>query len=265
MRKDSAPRKVAIEPKYLIVLGSVGGVVGVYLGFLSPLIPAILAVLPIVWAADVVRRIARYGIGTGVPSIGNLAIGMGVLAAIVGLRFEPAIGLAFAACFGYLYGIIIGKFKILEIPVFTRCMTELPSGAALALMCLMSAIVGGYSRGFFEANLIPNLFVTGFVAAIFWATSLAIAHPYNACLGPDERQGRTLKLAVGVAGIDITLAGIAALGVSQLSPAIMSLPTALAMTVVGLIVWVGGYYVFVKTSIGESAVVAWTGYPGSTK
>jgi tetrahydromethanopterin S-methyltransferase subunit C len=265
MGESSAPRKVTVEPKYLAIAGVASGIAGVYLGFLSPLIPAVLSILPIVWAADTVRRIAGYGIGTGVPSIGNLSIGMGVLAAIVGLRFEPAVGLAFAACFGYLYGIIIGKFKVLEIPVFTRCMTELPAGAALALMCLMSAVVGGYSRGFFESNLIPNLFVTGFVAAIFWATSLAIAHPYNACLGPDERQGRTLKLAVGVAGIDITLAGLAALGVSQLSPAIMSFPTALSMIIIGLIVWVGGYYVFVKTAMRESAVVAWTGYPGSAR
>ena len=260
-----APAKLAVDPKYLAIMGTVGGLVGVYLGFLSPLIPAILAILPLVWAADTVRRIAGYGIGTGVPSIGNLSIGMGVLAAIVGLRFEPAVGLGFAASFGYLYGVIIGRFKILEIPIFTRCMTELPAGAALALMCLMSAVVGGYSRGFFEANLIPNLFVTGFVAAVFWATSLAIAHPYNACLGPDERQGRTLKLAVGVAGIDITLAGLAALGVSQLSPSIISFTTALSILISGLIVWVGGYYVFVKTAIRESASVAWTGYPGSSR
>ncbi|MHC1586543.1 MAG: tetrahydromethanopterin S-methyltransferase subunit MtrC, partial [Candidatus Hecatellaceae archaeon] len=202
---------------------------------------------------------------TGVPSIGNLSIGMGVLAAIVGLRFEPALGAGFALAFGYLYGVIIGRFKILEIPVFTRCMTELPTGAALALMCLMSAVAGGYTPGFFEADLLPNVFVTGFVAAIFWATSLAIAHPYNACLGPDERQGRTLKLAVGVAGIDVTLAGIAALGVSQLSPQTMSLETALTIVFLGVIIWVGGYVAFLRTAMRESAAVSWTGFPEAKK
>jgi tetrahydromethanopterin S-methyltransferase subunit C len=258
-------KKVWIKPNHLAAIGVVSGLAGVYLGFFSPIVAAALAIPALVWAADAIRRVAGYGLGTGVPSIGNLSVGMGILAALVGLRYEPAVGLGFAAAWGLLYGIVIGRLKILEIPVFTRCVTELAAGASLAFMCLLSAAVGGYIPGFFEARLLPNLFVTGFVAVIFWASSLAIAHPFNACLGPAERQARTLRLAVGVAGIDVTLAGIAALGVSGVSPSLISPAVAAGIIVVGTLAWLGGYYLFIKISMREAAVTLWTGFPEEKK
>ncbi|RLI28588.1 MAG: hypothetical protein DRO46_03805, partial [Candidatus Hecatellales archaeon] len=127
----SEPKKPAIKAEHLAYLGFASGMVGVYVSSFSPVLAAALAIPPILWAADAVRRMGGYGLGTGVPSIGNLSIGMGVLAAIVGLRFEPALGAGFALAFGFLYGVIIGKFKVLEIPIFTRVMVELPTGAAL--------------------------------------------------------------------------------------------------------------------------------------
>jgi len=261
----AAEKKVSVHPRYLAAFGVVSGLAGVYLGYFSPLIPVVLAIPALVWAADAIRRIAGYGLGTGVPSIGNLSIGMGILAALVGLRYEPAVGAAFAASWGLLYGITIGKLKILEIPVFNRCVTELSTGACVALMCLLSAIAGGYSRNFFDTRLMPTVFTTGFVAVVFWATSLAIAHPFNACLGPAERQGRTLRLALGVAGIDVTLTGLAAWGVSALEPSIMTWETAVTMIFIGVGVWVAGYYSFVKAAMKESASVTWTGYPAVEK
>ena len=44
------------------------------------------AILATVWGADAVRKICKYGIGTGVPSIGMLAFGMGLLTTLLGLK-----------------------------------------------------------------------------------------------------------------------------------------------------------------------------------
>ena len=43
------------------------------------------AICATIWGADAVRRVASYGLGTGVPSIGLLALGMGIVAALFGL------------------------------------------------------------------------------------------------------------------------------------------------------------------------------------
>jgi tetrahydromethanopterin S-methyltransferase subunit C len=164
-----------------------------------------------------------------------------------------------------MYGVIIGRLKILEIPVFTRCITELSVGASVGLMALLSAAAGGYTVDFFQGRLMPMIFLTGFVVAVFWATSMTIFHPFNACLGPGEKQTRTLKLAVGVAGIDVTLAGISALGVAGLNPSIMTLEAAVGIIFLGAAVWIGGYYAFIKAAIKESASVMWTGFPEAKK
>jgi tetrahydromethanopterin S-methyltransferase subunit C len=45
----------------------------------------------VVWGAEAVRRVAKYGLGTGVPSIGQIAMGMGIIAAMFGLAIVKAV------------------------------------------------------------------------------------------------------------------------------------------------------------------------------
>jgi len=221
----------------------------------------------IVWGADTVRRIAGYGLGTGVPSIGNLATSMGILTALIGLKFQPVFGVAFAATAGLIYGTLISRFKILEIPHFKRYILELSVSSCLILMCLITVVAGGYSwltGDYFSEKLLPSALATGLIIIVYWSTSMAIFHPFNACLGATERQGRTLQVAVVLAGIVIVLAGVARLGVT----AMMATGTyldAITVIVIGIVVWVYGIYVFLKVSMKETAAVTWTGIPPKPK
>jgi len=86
-------------------LGIVGGLIAIYLayflntymnvGYFS-FLGAVGAILAIVWGAEAVRRICKYGIGTGVPSIGMLAFGMGLLATLLGLKVGEYVGIVYA-------------------------------------------------------------------------------------------------------------------------------------------------------------------------
>ncbi|MEM2621994.1 MAG: tetrahydromethanopterin S-methyltransferase subunit C, partial [Candidatus Nezhaarchaeales archaeon] len=142
-------KKVTIDPTKLMIVGLACGLVGAYLGAIrsevAGLLAGILAVPVIVWGADTVRRIASYGLGTGVPSIGNLSSSMGLLAALVGLAYQPVIGVILAAVAGVVYGAFVARFKILEIPRLPRYTTELAMAASLALMCLASCVIGYYN------------------------------------------------------------------------------------------------------------------------
>ena len=64
----------ALGVSYFIFLGAVG------------------AILATVWGAEAVRKICKYGIGTGVPSIGMLAFGMGLLCTLLGLKVSRLAG-----------------------------------------------------------------------------------------------------------------------------------------------------------------------------
>ncbi|RLF17882.1 MAG: tetrahydromethanopterin S-methyltransferase subunit C [Thermoprotei archaeon] len=274
-------KKVTIDPNKLMVVGIVCGLVGVYLGVIrsevAGLISGVLAVPVVIWGADAVRRIASYGLGTGVPSIGNLSSGMGVLAALVGLAYQPILGVVLAALAGVIYGVFVAKFKILEIPRLPRYTTELAMAACLIIMCLTSSVIGYYNpmpeSGFiapaenFE-NIFQALFATGFIAAIFWMTSVSILHPFNAGLGVGERQGRTLQIGIVTGGMALTLAGIARVGYlvmfsPETSP--MAFPLGYATIAAGAIVWIVGIVVLVRTASREAAAALWTGIPPKTK
>ncbi len=75
----------------LAAVGIVGGLVAIFLAYFLnttlgvryfAFLGAVGAILAVLWGADAVRRICKYGIGTGVPSIGMLAFGMGLLATL---------------------------------------------------------------------------------------------------------------------------------------------------------------------------------------
>src|SRR5665809_20410 len=92
------PASGGISPNNIIVLGVVGGLAGIYLTMLNQTLDTTIfsflggigAIFAAVWGADAVRRVCSYGLGTGVPSIGMLALGMGIVAAMFGLALPES-------------------------------------------------------------------------------------------------------------------------------------------------------------------------------
>ena len=70
----------------IIAVGLLGGLIGIYaahflgamLGPYASFLGGLGAIAGVVWGAAAVRRVASYGLGTGVPSIGMIALGMGI-------------------------------------------------------------------------------------------------------------------------------------------------------------------------------------------
>src|SRR5690606_34963495 len=108
----------------IMALGIVGGLVGIYLGHIAPsaysFFGGIGAICATVWGADAVRRVASYGLGTGVPSIGMLALGMGIVAALFGLSIGgiagPIVAFIVAAIIGAVIGALANKVIGMGIP-----------------------------------------------------------------------------------------------------------------------------------------------------
>ena len=121
---------------------------GIYLGALiSPLFSffgGIGAICAAIWGADAVRRVASYGLGTGVPSIGLLALGVGVVAALFGLSvggiLGPIVAFIVACIIGAVIGVLANRVIGMAIPVMEQTMTEIAGSGALLIIGLSVAM-----------------------------------------------------------------------------------------------------------------------------
>ncbi|MCQ6962683.1 tetrahydromethanopterin S-methyltransferase subunit MtrC [Methanolobus chelungpuianus] len=219
----------AIPQNNLIAFGVIGGLIGIYAAyFLTDIIGpsmsflgALGALCGIVWGAAAVRRVANYGLGTGVPSIGMLALGIGIIAATFGLAVGgiagPVIAVIFASLIGLVVGILANKVLNMGIPIMVQSMTEIAAAGAITIIGLSTSMIGTFM--FFDEvvngvvvaqGVATGVMTTGYIAVIFIAGGLAILHPYNANLGPDEKQDRTLACAFEKGAIAMITAGIVA-------------------------------------------------------
>ncbi|AXV37352.1 MAG: tetrahydromethanopterin S-methyltransferase subunit C [Methanobacteriaceae archaeon] len=256
------PSGGAISAGKLMVLGIVGGLVGIYVtpynAVLGPLIASLGAVCAIVWGADAIRRVASYGLGTGVPSIGYMSLAIGIVGAIAGLAGAMIAGIPtiLGPLFGFVLAMILGAVVAflgktvvkMKIPILVRCTTELSGAAALSVLAFSAAIAGSYDLTLILAAVVD----TGFIAILFILNTMAIQHPFNACLGPNENQIRTLKLAASTGFMAMTVVGLLS---------IIFNPTWWVVAVIGALAWFISFRSFLQASLDEAASVEWTGIP----
>jgi len=246
--------------------GLVGSVVGIYLGAILnstlnttvfSFIGAIAAIFAVVMGANAVRRVCAYGIGTGVPSIGMLALGMGIIAVMFGLSMAETLGsvllgpiiiLVYAGVFGYVIGVIANKVIKFNIPVMEEGNADLSMAGALAILGWSFAISG--SLGY--VDILNDVLMTGYIAIIFIAGGLAILHPFNANLGPDEKQDRTLVNAIMVSALAMVATGIAAIATQGLASGLLQL-------VIGFAIWFYFFKMFYRLVKRDASAVVGTG------
>jgi len=255
-----------MDPKKLRIYGLAGSILGIYLGSILnsaldtnvfSFIGAVAAIFAVIMGANAVRRVCAYGIGTGVPSIGMLALGMGIIAVMFGLSMAETIGfpllgpiiiLIYAGVFGYIIGVIANKVIKFNIPVMEEGNADLSMAGALAILGWSFAVSGtlGY------ADIVNDVLMTGYIAIIFIAGGLAILHPFNACLGPDEKQDRTLVNAIMVGGLAMVATGIAALMTQGLAAGLLQL-------IIGFALWYYFFKMYYKLVKRDAAAVVGTG------
>ena len=256
-----------------MIFGIIGGLLGIYLTYILPLAGeklgekgaiflqtiapvagALGAICAIIWGADAVRRVAKYGLGTGVPSIGQIAMGMGIVAAMFGLAIVddlilagPIVALVTASIIGFLIGWFAQNVIKMKIPVMIRCMTEIAAAGAIIIIGFSAAVAGNFEF----TNIVKLVFDNGIILAVFWVGAVAVLHPFNACLGPDEKQKRLLYLAGSTGAITMAIVGIGA---------IMTLGESGVITlIVGIVLWLIFYKKFWDEVYHDAASVVGTG------
>lgn len=251
-----------IDPKQTLALGLIGGLVGIYLvpfvPVIGPLFGALGAVAAIIWGADAIARVASYGLGTGVPSIGYMSLAVGVIGSLAGIAGALMFGTSnvlIGPIFGVILAMIVGAVVALlgtqvlkmKIPILVRCTVELSGAAALSVLGFSAAIAGSIGM----PAILTTVVSTGFIGLLFILNTMAIQHPFNACLGPQENRKRTLKLASATGFMAMAIVGILGMGVSSVWWAI---------SLIGAIAWFVSISAFIQASAEEAASVKWSGW-----
>ncbi|MDR3222333.1 MAG: tetrahydromethanopterin S-methyltransferase subunit C [Methanobrevibacter sp.] len=263
------PSGSAISGELLLAIGIIGGLVGIYLAPINPVIGPTLAslgaVCAIVWGADAIRRVASYGLGTGVPSIGYMCLSIGIIGSLAGLAIAssslltglaivgPVLALVLSLFLGLIVAVIAKVIVKMKIPILERCTAEIAGAAALSVLGFSAAFAGSYDF----AKILSLVVAPGYIALFFIMNTMAIQHPFNACLGPNENQVRTLKLAGATGFLAMVITGIISIGNPDLHWA--GIPASLVISIVGLIGWIIFFKSYVSASYKEAASVKWAG------
>jgi len=202
----------------ILAAGLVAAIVGIYLTYVNVIMNTTAfavfgglgAVAALVWGSHAVKRLASYGIGTGVPSMGMIAFGSGVIGMLLATKFglaAPIAAIIIGAILGAIFGGISYYILKMHIPVMIQSMTELAIVGALTLMGFCAMVTGrftfdilakGTTAGIFGAvpDYSMSLIGGSIITVTFILGAIAIQHPFNACLGPSWKQDRMLWLAV---------------------------------------------------------------------
>ena len=159
----------AVNSMHLLVLGLVGGLICIYLsGFFNEVIGSVIAgigaVLAVVWGADAIRRVASYGLGTGVPSIGYMSLSVGVISVLAGISLAahynniilgPIASLIIAAIIGGVIAIVAIKIVGMKIPIMVQCTIEIAMASCIAIFGFSVGIAGSYDMIIADPVMIP--------------------------------------------------------------------------------------------------------------
>jgi len=235
------------------------------------LVKAIGIIFAFLWGADSVRKTSKYGLGTGVPSIGILATGYGVIGGILAITlvkfFDEKLGLggfSYAGAvigvlimggIGYISGVFSKKIIGMKIPGLERGMAELGMAGTVAMLLQFSIVAGSLD---YDAVL-ERVLYTGLIALMFVLTMFGMFNAYNACLGPDERRVRTLHVPVYITGLLCLILGFVIVGIAIPAGDTGRILDGSILILFGAIVFIVVYAKFLKACMRESHSVVGTG------
>lgn len=247
----------------ILIYSLVGSLVLIYLTYLNTItgteyfsfFGGLAAVVALLWGTDTIKHLCSYGLGTGVPSAGMIALGSGVVAALFGATtgpFAPIVTIIIAAIIGAVAGLMANAVVRMDIPVIVVSLIELAIVGAMTILGLSAMACGTFGflgmitgeiaiLGFVVQSYEFSLIGGSIIAVIFMLGAIAIQHSFNACLGPGEQQDRTLMLAAECGFLSM-------IPIAIISFAFIGMYAALISLVVSIVGWLYTYKKYIELS-----------------
>ena len=251
----------------MLGIGVVGALVCLYIVYLNSLMSTevfaffggLAAVIALWWGTDSIKTLCSYGLGTGVPSAGMISLGSGVIAFLFATKLAgispllvPIGCVIIAAIIGAILGFISDKVLNMNIPVMTRMIAELTIVGSLTMLGFTAMVSGSFIFTDLIAGSVSflGMEVTSYAASviggcvlatIFMLGAIAIQHPFNACLGPNESWDRTQMCALECGFLSMLVVAI-------MSVAFLSLFAVVISFAISVILWGWSYSEYIKLS-----------------
>ena len=245
-------------PAPIIVLVSIiGSLVCIYLSQLpfGGIFSIIATVLSVVLGTNTLRYIGKYSLGTGIPSIIYMLTASGLVSFIVGLTLAstigqpmllPIIALLSAAIIALIISMICKYIFKIEVEILAASFVKIAIASMLAILSSSTLIATGLDTAVIMNTVIDN----GIIIFLMLAIVMSIQNPYNACMGPNEDQYRTLSLALANIFLFLSIISI----ISSLNSTIWYIY--LAISLIGCIISLYKYFKYTKM---QAASVRWSG------
>lgn len=245
-------------PSPIIVLVSIiGSLICIYLSPLNygGIFSIIATALSVVLGTNTLRYIGKYSLGTGIPSIIYMLTASGLVSFIVGLTLSstigqpllmPIIALLVAAIIALIISIICRYIFKIEVEILTASFVKISIASMLAILSSSSLIATGIDTTLILNSVISN----GIIIFLMFAIVMSIQNPYNACMGPNEDQYRTLSLALANIFLFLSIMSI----ISSLNSRVWYIY--LVISISGCIISLYKYFKYTKM---QAASVRWSG------
>lgn len=193
-----------IPDQILMLISIIGGLFCIYasnINLLGGLLSIALAAIATVYGTNTLRHIGKYSLGTGVPSIVYLLSSVGLISYLLAITLSiyinqmmlfPISSIIFAIILALFISLICKHIFGIQVEILTKSFISITISSVLLISAMSTLIAQTYNPLIIYENIIQS----GIIIILMIMAIMAIQQPYNACMGPNEDQYRTLTLAL---------------------------------------------------------------------
>lgn len=161
----------------------------------------IASVLATVYGTNTLRQVGKYSLGTGVPSIVYMLTAVGlvsyvsamILSSYLNMAFAfPVMSIVLAIVLAFIVSLVCKYIFKIQVEILPKSFMSISIASALLMIAMSCLIAQTYKPDVIYGLVIQN----GLIILVMILSVMAIQNPYNACMGPNEDQYRTLSLSV---------------------------------------------------------------------
>ena len=205
-----------IPAPIIMITSVIGSIICLYcsgITFLGGIFSILAVILSSIYGTNMLRKIGKYSLGTGVPSIGYLLTAISTLsffiAVIISMKFGmgmflPILAIVIAALLSFAISLICKYIFKIQIEVLPKSFVSI----SIASVLMITSMTLFITKGINVQSIFDLTIKNGLILFFMIITVMIIQNPYNSCMGPNEDQYRTLSLSISISSLAVVILAI---------------------------------------------------------
>ena len=205
-----------IPAPIIMITSVIGSIICLYcsgITFLGGIFSILAVILSSIYGTNMLRKIGKYSLGTGVPSIVYLLTSISTLsffiAVIISMKFGmgmflPILAIVIAALLSFAISLICKYIFKIQIEVLPKSFVSI----SIASVLMITSMTLFITKGINVQSIFDLTIKNGLILFFMIITVMIIQNPYNSCMGPNEDQYRTLSLSISISSLAVVILAI---------------------------------------------------------